>query len=1127
MSANEQSPVLASITFLTGLLAGTTVSITRTVTTIGRDSANDVVVKGDQQVSRHHARLVWANGVWSVENISEHNWITVNQRRLQQASLQDQATIGLGKETTFVFTLRPAAQEPAPPPEQPTQPALPESALPTQAVLSPEALAQGDPAFTPTKQPAAPALPSLPPGIDLPASMPGAYISGGPVSGPSVPDSTTRSASPAVSWLDAETQPAKSGAGLPDIEALSTTTLPQVETLPAPPEAPALREERATSMMPRPSQTMVAAAWKIGIATLEVSDNTTGQRRSYPLDKKTLSIGREASNDIVIDERCISGQHLQLAREGQQIILIHPHPARQRTTHGLLYQGRKIRGDESFRKALAPGDVFRISDESGTLVTLTYHDASGAQPEEAPAMRPIKLEAAEITIGRKDDNAVVLPHPLVSAHHARLVREGGAYRILDLHSTNHIYVNSELVTSHLLKLGDEIRIGPYRLVYESTQLTQYDETKSIRIDALNLRKMGAKSATLLNNISLSIPPRAFVALVGGSGAGKSTLMDALSGLRLAEEGKVLYNGQDYYRNLAAFNTQIGYVPQEDIVHRELTVERALYYAARMRLPRDFTEEQIWQRIGEVLEDVELTERRGSLIKKLSGGQRKRVSIALELLANPSLFFLDEPTSGLDPGLDRKMMVLLRKLADKGHTVILVTHATNNINVCDYVCFLAPGGRLGYFGPPDGAKAYFGKTEFAEIYSVLEVNDEQPNAPEEAEARYKVSEEYQQYVAQPLREAMNAPVPPARPKERKRTRRGSAWDQFWLLSVRRLELLRNDLPTLLILLLEAPLVALLLIGLIRVESGAGILEGDNIIQCQPQIRLPPAIAQQMRNPQGILIVPVFVPPDSTVSCATVQTFLQNDPQGQQYAAARGGVAQALQDFEVAAHNGDAQRLVFMLVLIPIMFGNILGSREIVKETAIYRRERAVSLRIVPYLLSKILVFGVLAVVQAAEVVVIVQLFEPFHQGIFFPPLVEAFITLSLAGIGGLLWGYLVSAISPNEDTANSLIAAIIVPPVIFSGVILSMHDLISQVVAMIFPLRWGMAALGSSLGLHSDKIGGDKLFGNDYLYHPLLYSTYTQVEAANRVIVSWIAMGVITLVLALIIGFFLKRRDVRR
>src|SRR5207248_323974 len=169
-----------------------------------------------------------------------------------------------------------------------------------------------------------------------------------------------------------------------------------------------------------------------------------------------------------------------------------------------------------------------------------------------------------------------------------------------------------------------------------------------------------------------------------------------------------------------------------------------------RLPDDFTESQIQQRIDEVLADVDMEDRRNLLVSKLSGGQRKRVSIALELLAKPSIFFLDEPTSGLDPGLDRKMMFLLRKLADKGHTIVLVTHATNNINSCDYVCFLCQGGRLAYFGPPEEAKSYFSKTDFAEIYSSLEPTEENPNIPEEAESRFKVSKEYQEYVTAPLK-----------------------------------------------------------------------------------------------------------------------------------------------------------------------------------------------------------------------------------------------------------------------------------------------------------------------------------------------------------------------------------------
>src|SRR6516162_5078976 len=171
----------------------------------------------------------------------------------------------------------------------------------------------------------------------------------------------------------------------------------------------------------------------------------------------------------------------------------------------------------------------------------------------------------------------------------------------------------------------------------------------------------------------------------------------------------------------------------------------------MRLPEDFTQAQIKQRIEEVLEDVDMKNRRSLLVKKLSGGQRKRVSIALELLANPSVFFLDEPTSGLDPGLDRKMMFLLRKLADKGHTIILVTHATNNINVCDYICFVAQGGRLAYFGPPNEAKTYFAKTDFAEIYSALEPTEENRDIPAQAEAKFRQSEDFKRYLEEPIRQ----------------------------------------------------------------------------------------------------------------------------------------------------------------------------------------------------------------------------------------------------------------------------------------------------------------------------------------------------------------------------------------
>ncbi len=1023
----SQSIPPSSITFLTGPLAGQTFQITRPVTTIGRESTNDIVVKDDLRVSRHHACLRWQNGVWSIENVSGQNILGIEQEPVQQATIHDNSTITLGKDSSFIFHVQPATPPLSSSPAEQPLPAQPLPPLPPKVV-------------------AAPAPITHPPNADAPDE--------------------------------------KGGVG-------------------------------PTEVIRRQSRTVVASAHNLGIPTLEVSSNTSGQRKSYPLDKQIINIGRDATNDIVIDDPSISGVHLQLLRTGSQVLLVHPHPERPQTANGLLYQGRKIRGDESFRKILNQGDIFRIGDEHGALVTLTYQDGTGIQQEEAAPLQPIRLGDAEVTIGRRLDNAVVLSHPQVSAHHARLVREGGAYRILDLNSTNHVYVNGQLVTNYLLKMGDEIRIGPYRLIYESTHLTQYDDSNNIRVDALNLKKVAANQTTLLNNISFSIPPRTFVALVGGSGAGKTTLLDALSGLRPAQQGQVLYNGQDYYQNLAAFNTQIGYVPQDDIVHRDLTVERALYYAARLRLPRDFTDEQIWQRIAEVLEDVELAERRKLFIKKLSGGQRKRVSIALELLANPSLFFLDEPTSGLDPDLDRKMMVLLRKLADKGHTIILVTHATNNINVCDYVCFLAQGGRLAYFGPPEEAGAYFGKSDFPEIYSVLTATEENPDIPEGAEARFKTSEDYQRYVAQPLKEraAFNASKPlKARPI--KRSRPGKLFKQLGILAQRNLELLKNNRAALFLMLAQAPIIALALMTLIRFEIGGGVFEPNNVVLCQSQIITT-------TGPIGIAAKTGAVP------CDQIVTFLNTNPNGVHYAQAHGGVNAALQNFIIQGQGINAQRTLFLIGFVAVLIGILNAIREIVKEGPIYRRERTVNLGIVPYLLSKVLVLGALAILESGVLILILNAFEPLHQGVFLPVMLETYISLALSALAGMMIGLLVSALAPNEDTANNLIPFVLIPQIIFAGAEIPLRDWVTTVLALLFPTRWTMAGLGSSLGLHGDKLGGDRLLGDNLAYHGTLFSTYTQSDAVNRILLAWAALALIIIVFGTATGIALKLKDRQR
>lgn len=933
-------------------------------------------------------------------------------------------------------------------------------------------------------------------------------------------------------WPAAEVQPQSS---LP-IERQNTHTLaPETPVFPAsapvPPltpvdalktvaAAPHLQGMASNLAQVSPGGTMMMRPSLANVPALIVSSNTLGERQVYDLTQQVTNLGRHPKNEIAIDNALVSAQHAQIVRDGDKFVLVHPHPARDHTLNGLWYQGQHILGNQAFRKQLQPGDLFRIGDEHGSLITLTYDAGAETLPDTLPEMPPIPLDAGRITLGRVAENTVVLDHPQVSAHHAVLEKVDGGYLIIDQNSTNHVYVNGERVMRRDLHTGDEIRIGPYRFTYSGTELRQYDESGHIHIEALHLKKTGNNKVILLNDISLVIPPRSFVALVGGSGAGKSTLMDALNGLRPAQEGTVFYNNVDYYHNLAAFNTQLGYVPQDDIVHRDLTVEHALYYAARLRLPNDFTREQIQWRIDEVLEDVEMTDRRDLLVSKLSGGQRKRVSIALELLANPSIFFLDEPTSGLDPGLDRKMMTLLRRLADRGRTIILVTHATNNINSCDYVCFLALGGRLAYFGPPDEAQTFFQKTDFSEIYSVLEPTREHPDIPREAEERFLKSADYQRYVATPLREsqekAQQAPAAGVEmQKAHVRIKRGNPWAQFLLLSMRYLELLKNDVGNLLILLLQAPVIAVMLVLMVRFEVGSGIFDATKLTQCSTRIITasgPLALPQAQQT--------------GLIDCQQVTHFLQADPAGHAFALQQGGISQALQAFLVQGPGVDAQKALFIMAFATVLFGCINGTREIVKEAAIYRRERTVNLGILPYMFSKIVVLGLLCLFQSAVMTFVMELGEPLRQGIFLSPVLETYITLSLTSLVGLMIGLAISAIAPNNDRAISLVPLVLLPQVIFSGAIIPLKDWFTQIIATVFPSRWAMAALGSSIGLHAETVGGDRLFGDDYTYHSTLYSIYSQSDAMHRLLLSWVALGLLILVLMLVVGIFLKRKDAR-
>ncbi|MFD5411304.1 FHA domain-containing protein [Streptomyces nojiriensis] len=336
-------------------------------------------------------------------------------------------------------------------------------------------------------------------------------------------------------------------------------------------------------------------------------------------------------------------------------------------------------------------------------------------------VRPLPVRTA-VRIGRAPDSDLVVDDLTVSRRHAELhALADGSYQIVDLGSHNGTYLNGAAVTRPTpVTEGDIVGIGHSVFCLVGDQLQEFVDTGEVSLDVQGLTvavDQGRK--TLLDQVSFPVGAKCLLAVVGPSGAGKSTLLGALTGLRPADQGTVLYDGRDLYRDYAELRSRIGLVPQDDILHLQLTVRRALTYAAELRFPQDTAKAERQARVDEVIGELGLEQRADQPIHSLSGGQRKRVSVALELLTKPSLLFLDEPTSGLDPGMDRSVMNMLRELADDGRTVIVVTHSVLNLEGCDRLLVLAPGGRIAYYGPPGEALDYFGFEQWPEAFEAFE------------------------------------------------------------------------------------------------------------------------------------------------------------------------------------------------------------------------------------------------------------------------------------------------------------------------------------------------------------------------------------------------------------------------
>ncbi|HEU0336370.1 MAG TPA: FHA domain-containing protein [Gaiellaceae bacterium] len=541
---------------------------------------------------------------------------------------------------------------------------------------------------------------------------------------------------------------------------------------------------------------------------------TAGGREIVLDGGETVTVGREQSAGIVIEDERVSRVHAVLRLEPDGWVL-----EDEDSRNGTFCDGRRVG-----RVEVAGGLVVRLGDPAtGPRLELTPvrreepeaadsrrtlldartlgAGAAPAPPAELGRLTGVHAVEQVVRIGRAPDNDVVVGDLLVSRRHAELRGSPSrGYELVDLGSHNGTFVNGRRHQRAQLEPLDVVGVGRHSFRLVDGLLEEYEDVGDVTFAARGLTVRTPTGAVVLDDVGFHLRERSLLAVVGPSGAGKSTLLGALTGYRPAQQGSVLYAGRDLYADYDELAGRIGLVPQDDVLHPELTVERALGYAAELRFPADVPEAERSQRVGTVIEELGLADRRGLRIGSLSGGQRKRTSVALELLTKPSLLFLDEPTSGLDPGLERSLMELLRALADGGRTVVVVTHSVQSLRLCDRVLFLAPGGRTAYFGPAQLALAYFGREDFQEVFQDL------GSGETDWPARFRAHPLHARYV-EPDGQAEQQP---AEAREAPTPRGGSFLRQLGTLSRRYVRVIAGDRRALALLALQAPLLGLLML-----------------------------------------------------------------------------------------------------------------------------------------------------------------------------------------------------------------------------------------------------------------------------------------------------------------------------
>lgn len=770
------------------------------------------------------------------------------------------------------------------------------------------------------------------------------------------------------------------------------------------------------------------------------------------LHNKIMDLGSEARQDISIQMPGISLRHARLTLEGTSYRLYDITGKR-----GVLVNNQPVD-----TLVLKDGDIIRLQDTAGQGVTMTYSNPLERGTTSKSVGRMYMFDKVPFTIGRDPESTVQLEALAVSWHHAEITEEGKDRHIIaDKGSTNGTFVNDRRITGPTrLQSEDVVRIDRVMMVYKVQGLLRLPSVQRFQLDGVGLGmtyKSGfpRKEKNTMRDVSISIHPQEFVAVIGGSGSSKSTLLRALNGANRATEGKVYVNGDDLYANYALYQPIIGYVPQADIVQNELTVYQALMFGARLRFPNE-PKASREQRITRVLEALELTEFKEQLVRSLSGGQKKRVSIALELMAEPGLLFMDEPSSGLDPGLDKSMMDTLRRLADRGHVVVVVTHTTLNIGQCDQLAMMARG-NLTFFGPPKEALTFFGVRDYPEIYNrAFETVDEdnvEDIPPNEASRRwadhFKTSAQFIKNVTDrlmnPSENVWDASDEALANKTLRGRYRGTFLQQARVLTERTLTLALHDARTMLAMLLVLPLVGLFL-ATINFDKQAN-LRGQMLVSRGSGVDFIEALDKIPTSP------------------------ISTNPPGDNNTKSTGGAASNVKEMATFTPANDAQRLLFMMSLAVTLLGIFASAYTIVEEKSLFLRERMVNLRIPPYLTSKVVVYAGFAMLSCILLLIIVALGVqlPDKGVITWGPL-EMFITLALTAVAGVSIGLLLSAFVRQTSAVTYAVLGVLFIQILFPGVLFKMEGPLEPL-SKVTITRWSLEALGATADMTARNAEG--------------------------------------------------------